>query len=80
MLYFIKYSVLEKIKKKNSTVFVTLPTPKKLIADNTTVSIKIGAKSDNSDVIKVVCKKLISLIFLDKLASFFESKLICRCQ
>ncbi|KAK5780070.1 hypothetical protein RI543_002611 [Arxiozyma heterogenica] len=65
LLYFIKYSVLEKIKKENSTVVVTLPTPKKLIADNTTVSIKIGAKSDNSDVIKVVCKKLISLIFLD---------------
>lgn len=80
VLYFIKYPVLEKIKKENSTVTVTLPTPKKLIADNTTVSTKIGAKSDNSDVIKVVRKKLISLIFLDKLASFFENKLICRYQ
>lgn len=62
VLYFTKYPVLEKIKKDNPTVTITLPTPKELIADDAIVNIKISAKSDNSDAIKVVRKELISLV------------------
>lgn len=61
-LYFTKYPVLEKIQKENPTVTITLPTPEELITDDTTVSIKISAKSDNSNAIKTVRKELISLV------------------
>lgn len=61
VLYFTKYSVLEKIQKENPAVTITLPTPEELIDDDT-VNIKISAKSDVSDDIKVVRKELISLV------------------
>lgn len=61
-LYFAKYSALSKIQQEYPAVIVTLPTPEELAADNSAVNIKVSAKSEDADTIKVVRKELITLV------------------
>lgn len=62
VLYFSKYTVLSKIQQENPAVIITLPAPEELAADNGAVNIKLSAKSDDAEAIKVVRKELIALV------------------